>query len=611
MSDVLNDLPCGYPKRLPEYVRALQRITDPKEHANAVFNGRFVWNKVTPLTLPGRLVTMDRRNNYYIGVDADSVIITTHDLSFLRGTAKLQFVHSFDGAIKRDNHVNCWAPEDVNAKPAHTMINTLFADFGQDSRLNIVFPYLRPENDPHPHRNFLDGPEMTYFYDEVVYVAARETLHRTVKQRVPLSHDIALLKSRKADGHVGRCQLSVQVKDLISIVAKMREILANMDDESMGARFRDFSFELNVQNIKDACHVEYGPDGLSGSVTELLHSATLFIDWDEAEAVAEHVKVDYGIEWLPMNPVKPTTVAWCWKGLEKIIKKHGSFNPDYDLFCHLHKYGGVRTKLRGTPAQDLGGAVYCQFYLGEKSLAYSYDLAHNRKQMDTKEILKNSSAFQYVIKLSSLVAVKAADQTLGTRAEYRMNQRTDADLNKFMSDLVEQVFQNQAMIELPSAAIFGLKRERNRAVAYMAERLEEVTRSGDIMQRYINVATYVRYIFVGTLSTPDDYSTTRQIVLDHDVHTNMEHLGLPIANWLSVRYLYLSPTSPYAALPQLPPPEREAGSDEEMAEEQSDEEMVEEQSDEEMAEDHIRGDTLPYWFFQPQPPNFGAPSAEV
>ncbi|KAJ2559743.1 hypothetical protein GGH12_005267 [Coemansia sp. RSA 1822] len=481
----------------------------------------------------------------------------------------------------------------MDPKPAYKMINTLFADFGQDSRLNIVFPHLRPEDDPVPCRNFLDGPEMEYFYQEVVYVAAKEVLHDTVAQRVPLTHDIAMLKSRKADGHVGRCQLSIQVKALVEIVDVMRRILADMDDESMGARFRDFSFQLNVQNIKDACHVAYGQDGPSDSVTELLHSATLFIDWDQAEAVAEHVMVDYGIEWLPKYPVKPTTMAWHWPSLKKIIESHGSFSPDYDLFCHLHKSGGVRTKLRGTQAQNLGGAVYCQYYLGEKSLAYSYDLAHNRKRIKTKEILKNSSAFQHVMKLSNLVAVKGADQTLGARAEYRMTQRTDTDLKNFVKDLVELVFWNQAMIEYPSAAIFGLKQERNWAVAYMAQRLEEVTRTGDIMDRYMDVATYVRYIFLGTLSRPDDYSTTRQLVLDHQVRTNMEHLGLPIADWLSVRYLYMSPTSLYAALPQLPPPEYEA------------------QSDEEMEDDNIWGDTLPYWFFQSEPPNFGAPPAEV
>ncbi|KAJ2240211.1 hypothetical protein GGH97_004746, partial [Coemansia sp. RSA 475] len=179
----LNNLPRRVPITLHSYVRALQRISDPVEHADAVFNGRFVWNKVTPVTVPQKLVSVEQRNEYYIGIDADSVIITTEHLTFLRGTAKLQFAHSFDGAITHNTHVKCWAPEDMDPEPAYKMINTLFADLGQDSCLNIVFPHLRPADDPYPRRNFLNGTEMKYFYEELVYVAARKVLHDTIDQQ--------------------------------------------------------------------------------------------------------------------------------------------------------------------------------------------------------------------------------------------------------------------------------------------------------------------------------------------------------------------------------------------------------------------------------------------
>ncbi|KAJ2289484.1 hypothetical protein IW141_003809, partial [Coemansia sp. RSA 355] len=330
----------------------------------------------------------------------------------------------------------------MDPEPAYKMINTLFADLGQDSRLNIVFLHLRPADDPYPWRNFLNGTEMKYFYEELVYVAARKVLHDTIDQRVPLTHEIALLRSRKGDGHIGRCQSLIQVKALVKIVAKMRQMLANVDDESMGARFRDFSFVLNVQNIKDACHVEYGQGRSSDSVTELLHSATLFINWDQVNHVATHVKVDYGIEWLPKNPVRPTLLAWYLPNLKKIIKKQGPSSPDYDIFC-------------------------------EKSLAYSYDMAHNRKQVKPKEILKNSSAFQHVMNLSNKVAAEGGRKNLGVRAEYRLTPQSDDELMDFMDDLVEQVFQHKAISKLNSAVVFALKRERNRAVAYMAKRLKE------------------------------------------------------------------------------------------------------------------------------------------
>ncbi|KAJ2271474.1 hypothetical protein J3F81_003449, partial [Coemansia sp. RSA 371] len=179
----------------------------------------------------------------------------------------------------------CWAPEDMDPEPAYKMINTLFADLGQDSRLNIVFLHLRPADDPYPWRNFLNGTEMKYFYEEL-----------------------------------------------------MRQMLANVDDESMGA---------------------------------------------------------------------------------------------------------------------------------------SYDMAHNRKQVKPKEILKNSSAFQHVMNLSNKVAAEGGRKNLGVRAEYRLTPQSDDELMDFMDDLVEQVFQHKAISKLNSAVVFALKRERNRAVAYMAKRLKE------------------------------------------------------------------------------------------------------------------------------------------
>ncbi|KAJ2280166.1 hypothetical protein GGH14_002463 [Coemansia sp. RSA 370] len=191
-------------------------------------------------------------------------------------------------------------------------------------------------------------------------------------------------------------------------------------------------------------------------------------------------------------------------------------------------------------------------------------MAHNRKQVKPKEILKNSSAFQHVMNLSNKVAAEGGRKNLGVRAEYRLTPQSDDELMDFMDDLVEQVFQHKAISKLNSAVVFALKRERNRAVAYMAKRLKEVCWGRNVLHMYVDVATYVRYIFLGTLSCPDNYSGTRRLVLDHEIRTNMKHLGLPIADWLSVRYLYLNPTSPYAALPQLPPPDSEAESGEVM-----------------------------------------------
>ncbi|KAJ1789734.1 hypothetical protein LPJ67_002396, partial [Coemansia sp. RSA 1938] len=101
-------------------------------------------------------------------------------------------------------------------------------------------------------------------------------------------------------------------------------------------------------------------------------------------------------------------------------------------------------------------------------------MAHNRKRVKPKEILKNSSAFQHVMNLSNKVAAEGGRKNLGVRAEYRLTPQSDDELMDFMDDLVEQVFQHKAISKLNSAVVFALKRERNQAVAYMAKRLKEV-----------------------------------------------------------------------------------------------------------------------------------------
>ncbi|KAJ1802507.1 hypothetical protein LPJ77_005683, partial [Coemansia sp. RSA 2523] len=151
--------------------------------------------------------------------------------------------------------------------------------------------------------------------------------------------------------------------------------------------------------------------------------------------------------------------------------------------------------------------------------------------------------------LSNSAADEGMIMNLGAWAEYRMAMKTDEFLGEFVHELVQSVFWQKALLKISSKVLFGLKRERNRAVQYMVQRLKEVTSGGNELPMYVNVATYVRYVFLGTLSRPDEYSISRRLVKKYQVKTNMEHLGLPIADWLSVRYLFLNPTSPYAALP--------------------------------------------------------------
>ncbi|KAJ2643253.1 hypothetical protein IW137_002451, partial [Coemansia sp. RSA 1287] len=94
-----NNLPCRIPMTLNDYAVALKSIQDPLAHAEAVFNGQFEWGVVSPLDLVPDLVTAKQIDGMYVGIDVDSVIIPTTDLSFLQGTAKLQLVHTFDGGM--------------------------------------------------------------------------------------------------------------------------------------------------------------------------------------------------------------------------------------------------------------------------------------------------------------------------------------------------------------------------------------------------------------------------------------------------------------------------------------------------------------------------------
>ncbi|KAJ2127533.1 hypothetical protein GGH17_004694, partial [Coemansia sp. RSA 788] len=349
-------------------------------------------------------------------------------------------------------------------------------------------------------RNFMEPDEMVDFYEQLLYDAAKFTLHPTFRQRIPPTHKIAELRSRKGTGHMGRCQISMPVSQMIKVVNEMRLMLADIEDleeecdvpfaRSMSKRFKDFTFVLNIRNIKDACHVMYQSyalsDRLSDSVSQMLRDAILFIDWDRVQVVAEHVVVDYGIEWLPVVRVRPTTLVWYLPRLMNIVENHGVVKCDEDVFCHMRNRGGLRAVLGG-PEADALGAVYCQFYLGEKSLVYNYHLAHNQQRLKSEDLLKNKTAFVNLMDLSNSAADEGMIMNLGARAEYRMAMKTDEFLGE--------------------------------------------------------------YVFLGTLSRPDEYSISRRLVKKYQVKTNMEHLGLPIADWLSVRYLFLNPTSPYAALP--------------------------------------------------------------
>ncbi|KAJ2277611.1 hypothetical protein EV176_002045 [Coemansia sp. RSA 451] len=552
-----NNLPRRIPMTLNDYAVALKSIQDPLAHAEAVFNGQFEWGVVTPLSLVPDLVTAKQIDGMYVGIDVDSVIIPTNDLSFLQGAAKLQLVHTFDGGMNSDNHVDCCVPPGMRPKHIHQTVNAFFADFGLDTRLNIVFPHLPDAADKNKRRNYLNKSEMVDFYENLLYKAARMALPVSSHQRVPVSHEVAMNKCRTEQGQSGKLPMPVQVDSLIEIVKNMRHILDELSEEvymedefatSTYGRFRDFSFLLTIKGMKDACQVPFEFGNPTVSVDKLLRNATLFIDWDRAHEVAKQVVVDYGLEIVPVGEQKPATLAWYLPNLKPIVKAHGMVKSDDDLYCHLYDRGGLRAALTGDLAQGIGG-LSCQFYLGEKSLAYNYNLGHNKKKFRDEHIFKCSKVFKNLLKRSNLVADKAVDLNLGVRAEYRLTWRTDAELVAFMCDLVKSIKDNMAIVTFSSAAIFGLKRERNRAVAYVAEKLNKAVWGPVAATRHINVALYIRYIFLGTLSRPDDYSTTRRLVRDYQVNTNIKHLGLPVADWLSVEHLYLNITSPYATLP--------------------------------------------------------------
>ncbi|KAJ2286564.1 hypothetical protein IW139_005964, partial [Coemansia sp. RSA 353] len=299
-------------------------------------------------------------------------------------------------------------------------------------------------------RNFMEPDEMVDFYEQLLYDAAKFTLHPTFRQRIPPTHKIAELRSRKGTGHMGRCQISMPVSQMIKVVNEMRLMLADIEDleeecdvpfaRSMSKRFKDFTFVLNIRNIKDACHVMYQSyalsDRLSDSVSQMLRDAILFIDWDRVQVVAEHVVVDYGIEWLPVVRVRPTTLVWYLPRLMNIVENHGVVKCDEDVFCHMRNRGGLRAVLGG-PEADALGAVYCQFYLGEKSLVYNYHLAHNQQRLKSEDLLKNKTAFVNLMDLSNSAADEGMIMNLGARAEYRMAMKTDEFLGEFVHELVQ------------------------------------------------------------------------------------------------------------------------------------------------------------------------------
>ncbi|KAJ2143565.1 hypothetical protein IW136_001624 [Coemansia sp. RSA 678] len=553
-----NNLPRRLPVTLNDYTMALKSIQDPLAHAEAVFNGQFEWGVVTPLSLVPDLVTAKQIDDMYIGIDVDSVIIPTNDLSFLQGAAKLQLVHTFDGGMSSDNYVDCCVPTGMDSKHIHQTVNTFFADFGLDTHLNIVFPHLPDAADKNQRRNYLNKSEMLDFYENLLYKAVRMALPVSSHQRVPVSHEVAMNKCRTEQGQSGKLPMPVQVDLLIEIVKYMREILDELSEEvytedkfatSTYGRFRDFSFLLTIKGIKDACHVPFVSGNPTASLDKLLRSAILFIDWDCAHKVAQQVVIDYGLEIVPLDEHEPATLAWYLPNLEPIVKAHGMDKPVVDIYCHMHERGGLRTALTGNLAKGIGG-MYCQFYLGEKSLVYNYSLGHYKKKFQAEHVFKYSKVFKNLLKRSNLVAEKAVDQNLGVRAEYRLTSKTDKELTNFMRKLVQGIKENMAIVRFSSAAIFGLKRERNRAVTYVAQKLKKAVWGPIAPARLVDVALYIRYIFLGTLSRPDDYSTTRRLVRDYQVNMNIEHLGLPVADWLSVEHLYLNITSPYAALPR-------------------------------------------------------------
>ncbi|KAJ1801171.1 hypothetical protein LPJ77_006066, partial [Coemansia sp. RSA 2523] len=78
--------------------------------------------------------------------------------------------------------------------------------------------------------------------------------------------------------------------------------------------------------------------------------------------------------------------------------------------------------------------------------------------------------------------------------------------------LVARIERHKAIIKLPSQAVFGLKLERYKAIKYMAERLSALPKYELKLTRYQDLGIYLRYILFGTLSRPEDYSTTRDSI---------------------------------------------------------------------------------------------------
>ncbi|KAJ1797497.1 hypothetical protein LPJ77_006632, partial [Coemansia sp. RSA 2523] len=99
-----------------------------------------------------------------------------------------------------------------------------------------------------------------------------------------------------------------------------------------------------------------------------------------------------------------------------------------------------------------------------KSLVYNYSLGHYKKKFRAEHVFKYSKVFKNLLKRSNLVAEKAVDLNLGVRAEYRLTSKTDKELTNFMCTLMQSIKNNMAIVRFSSAAIFGLKQERNRAV---------------------------------------------------------------------------------------------------------------------------------------------------
>ncbi|KAJ2273353.1 hypothetical protein J3F81_002687, partial [Coemansia sp. RSA 371] len=499
-----NNLLRRLPVTLNDYTMALKSIQDPLAHAEAVFNGQFEWGVVTPLSLVPDLVTAKQIDGMYVSIDVDSVIIPTNDLSFLQGAAKLQLVHTFDGGMNSDNHVDCCVPPGMRPKHIHQTVNTFFADFGLDTRLNIVFPHLPNAADENQRRNYLNKSEMVDFYENLLYKAARMALPVSSHQQVPVSHEVAMNKCRTEQGQSGKLPMPVQVDSLIEIVKNMRHILDELSEEvymedefatSTYGRFRDFSFLLTIKGMKDACHVPFVSGNPTASLDQLLRSAILFIDWDRAHEVAQQVVIDYGLEIVPLDEHEPATLAWYLPNLEPIVEAHGMDKPAMDIYCHMHERGGLRTALSGSLAKDIGG-MYCQFYLGEKSLVYNYSLGHYKKKFRAEHVFKYSKVFKNLLKRSNLVAEKAVDLNLGVRAEYRLTSKTDKELTNFMCTLMQSIKNNMAIVRFSSAAIFGLKQERNRAVMYVAQKLKKAVWGPIAPARLFDVALYIRYIFL-------------------------------------------------------------------------------------------------------------------